>query len=74
MLVEHGADIDAKCWDVTPMMAAAAGGHHWAIDVLVELGADLNVRNGYEMMALDYARDMCVAVGSSNHSRLPIAA
>ena len=58
MLVEHGADIDAKCWDVTPMMAAAAGGHHWAIDVLVELGADLNVRNGYEMMALDYARDM----------------
>ena len=57
MLIEHGADIDAKCWDVTPIMAAAAGGHHWGIEVLLELGADVNIRNGYEMMALDYARD-----------------
>lgn len=57
MLVEAGADIDAKCWDVTPIMAAASGGHHWAIETLLELGADVNIRNGYEMMAMDYARD-----------------
>ena len=25
--------------------------------MLLELGADVNIRNGYEMMALDYARD-----------------
>ena len=61
MLVEAGADIDAKCWDITPIMAAANGGHHWAIESLLELGADINIRNGYEMMALDYARDQDTA-------------
>ena len=61
MLIEHGADIDAKCWDVTPVMAAASGGHYWAIETLIELGADVNIRNGYEMMALDYARDQVTA-------------
>ncbi len=34
MLVEAGCDIDAKCWDITPLMAAASGGHHWALEVL----------------------------------------
>ena len=58
MIIEHGADIDSKCWDVTPLMAAAAGGHYWAIETLLELGADVNIRNGYEMMPLDYARDV----------------
>ena len=56
MLVEAGCDIDAKCWDITPLMAAASAGHVWALEVLLELGADTMVRNGYEMMALDYAR------------------
>merc|ERR1712185_818991 len=56
MLVEHGADIDALCWDVSPLMAACSGGHHWAIETLLELGADVNIRNGYMMMALDYCR------------------
>ena len=61
MLVEHGADIDGRCWDVTPLMAACSGGHHWAIETLLELGADVNIRNGYEMMALDYCRDQSTA-------------
>ena len=46
MLVQSGADIDAKCWDITPLMSAAAGGHYWATEVLLELGADVNIQNG----------------------------
>ena len=57
MLVEAGAEIDARCWDITPLMSAAAGGHYWATEVLLELGADTEIRNGYAMMAMDYARD-----------------
>ena len=38
-------------------MSAAAGGHYWAVETLLELGADVNIRNGYMMMPLDYARD-----------------
>lgn len=61
MLVERGCDIDAKCWDVTPLMAAAAGGHYWALEVLLELGADPMIQNGYYFMAMDYARDQDTA-------------
>lgn len=57
MLVEAGAEMDAKCWDITPLMSAAAGGHYWAVQTLLELGAETNIGNGYQMMALDYARD-----------------
>ena len=27
---QAGAEIDKPCWDITPLMAAANGGHHWA--------------------------------------------
>ena len=57
MLVENGADIDYRCWDIRRSVAASAGGHHWALETLIELGADVNISNGYEMKALDYARD-----------------
>ena len=70
MLVEAGADMDAKCWDITPLMcahararsprprptpragvawrrSAAAGGHYWAVQTLLELGAETNIDNGW---------------------------
>lgn len=49
--------MEERCWDHTPLMAAAAAGHYWACEVLLEMGADTNFRNGHEMMAADYARD-----------------
>ena len=61
MLVEAGADVNARCWDVTPLMAAASAGHHWAIHTLLELGADTSIVNGASMTALDYARDLQTA-------------
>jgi len=61
LLVEAGAQIDAMCWDVTPLQAASSSGHYWATTVLLELGADPNIRNGSMMMALDYARDQDTA-------------
>ena len=62
LLVEAAADINALCWDVSPLCAAAAGGHHWAVRTLLELGADVHAINGYAMGALDYARDVrCTA-------------
>lgn len=61
LLVEAGAPVDEACWDVSPLMAAAAGGHHWATQTLLELGADANWRNGLNFAALDYARDETTA-------------
>uniref|UniRef100_A0A7S4B3E1 J domain-containing protein n=1 Tax=Chrysotila carterae TaxID=13221 RepID=A0A7S4B3E1_CHRCT len=61
LLVEFGAPVDAKCWDTTPLQAAAASGHYWAVQVLLELGADVNLINGSCMGALDYARDQHTA-------------
>lgn len=57
-LVHAGADPHEMCWQVTPLMAAADSGHIWAIQTLIDLGADPWQKNGSCMAALDYARDM----------------
>mmetsp|Transcript_30167 Transcript_30167/g.82923 ORF Transcript_30167/g.82923 Transcript_30167/m.82923 type:complete len:370 (+) Transcript_30167:73-1182(+) len=57
-LVNAGADVSAMCWQVTPLMAAADSGHSWALQVLIDLGADPWQMNGSSFTALDYARDM----------------
>jgi len=57
-LIKAGADPEHKCWDVTPLMAAADSGHIWAIETLIALGSDpWHINNG-QMAALDYCRDM----------------
>ena len=33
--MEAGADIEDRCWDTSPLMAAAHSGHIWAVETLV---------------------------------------
>ena len=55
-LVRAGAALDGVTWDKTPLMIASANGHVWAVQALLELGADARRTNGEQMAALDYAR------------------
>jgi hypothetical protein len=57
-LVKAGADLSHNCWQVTPLMAAADSGHFWALQTLIDHGADPWQTNGSGFTALDYARDM----------------
>jgi len=57
-LVKAGADVTNMCWQVTPLMAAADSGHSWALQMLIDLGADPWQQNSSSFTALDYARDM----------------
>mmetsp|Transcript_4798 Transcript_4798/g.7214 ORF Transcript_4798/g.7214 Transcript_4798/m.7214 type:complete len:458 (+) Transcript_4798:25-1398(+) len=57
LLVEAGADVNAKCWDKTPLMAAAASDDLDLVQTLIiDLSADPFIRNGEGMMAADYCR------------------
>ena len=57
LLVKAGADVNARCWDKTPLMCAAACEHAELVEELVmELGADPMIRNGEMHMAADYCR------------------
>jgi len=57
-LVKAGADVAEMCWQTTPLMAAADSGHMWAVQTLIDLGAEAWQMNGSSFTALDYARDM----------------
>lgn len=57
MLVEAGADPTVMCWQTTPLMAAADSSHIWAIQTLIDLGADPWQANASGFTALDFARD-----------------
>ena len=35
--MEAGADIEDRCWDTSPLMAAAHSGHIWAVETLVRI-------------------------------------
>ena len=43
LLVQAGADINAPCWDITPLCAAANGGHHWRWSHWLGLGVTVFV-------------------------------
>lgn len=60
-LVKAGADFSNMCWQVTPLMAAADSGHFWALQTLIDLGADPWQMNSSGFTALDFARDMDTA-------------
>ena len=56
-LLEHSAYIDAESPNgTTPLMMAAMYGSPEAVKHLIQAGADLQVRNGANMTALDFAQ------------------
>merc|ERR1719401_720406 len=57
-LIEAAADPTEMCWQTTPLMAAADSGHIWAVQVLIDMGADAWQMNSSSFTALDFARDM----------------
>ena len=58
LLIERGADVDAKTRDlVTPLHRAARAGHHAVVKLLLEHHATTNNITVYNMTSLDYAKD-----------------
>lgn len=57
LLLDHSAYIDAESPNqTTPIMMAARGGHILTVKLLLDEGADLTLKNGAGMTALDFAR------------------
>jgi len=57
ILIDHSAYVDAGSPnDTTPLMMAARGNHISTIKLLLDNGADLNVKNQIGMNALDFAK------------------
>jgi ankyrin repeat protein len=57
LLLDHYAYIDAESPNqTTPIMMAARGGHILTVKLLLDEGADLTLKNGAGMTALDFAR------------------
>ena len=61
VLVEHGADSDARCWDKTPLMLACINQHAALVEELVLLGADPMLRDGDLRMATDHCKHPATA-------------
>ncbi|MDO5623374.1 MAG: ankyrin repeat domain-containing protein [Pseudomonadota bacterium] len=58
LLLAHHAFIDAQSPNgTTPLMMAAAYGSPEAVKLLIEEGADIDMRNQKHMTAMDFARD-----------------
>jgi len=56
-LLEHSAYIDAESPNgTTPLMMAAMYGSPEAVKHLIQAGADLQIKNGANMTALDFAQ------------------
>jgi len=56
LLVEHGADVNARTnWDATPLHIAAFNGRTAAAQFLLDHGADTTVRDQHGQTPLDLA-------------------
>ena len=57
LLLDRSAYIDAESPNqTTPIMMAARGGHILTVKLLLDEGADLTLKNGAGMTALDFAK------------------
>ncbi len=58
MLLDKKAQVDAPAPNkTTPLMMAARSGHTQTVNVLLDHGADVRLRNEWDMSAIDFARD-----------------
>lgn len=56
-LIDHAAYIDAESPNATtPLMMAAMGGHITTVKLLLDEGADMNLRNQQQMDVIDFAK------------------
>ena len=60
-MVERGADVDAFCWDKTPLMLACLNQHAELVEELINLGADPMLRDGELRMAVDHCKHPATA-------------
>lgn len=57
VLIDNGADVNAKNRAATVLMTAVGWGHIENVELLINRGADVNVKNAYGSTALMYAAD-----------------
>jgi len=61
VLVDHGADRDARCWDKTPLMLTCFNQHAALVAELIALGADPMLRDGDLRMTVDHCKHPATA-------------
>ena len=53
--LDKGANVNAKMWRRTPLHSATAGGHTEIAELLIDNGADVNMKNSVGLTPLDWA-------------------
>ncbi|MBQ6737922.1 MAG: ankyrin repeat domain-containing protein [Synergistaceae bacterium] len=69
--MKGGADVNAKSKDgTTALMIAADWGRAEIINILIDAGADVKIKNFFGKMAVDYAREEEELKGTNALKRL----